>query len=72
MDTDHRTALIRQLEKHGIKVCTDLIPEILTLGVDTFLERHGKELLAEDTTTLHLILFSIREEYERPKVFAGA
>lgn len=67
MNPDHSTTLINELARHGIAITAHDIPQVLRMGVDTLLDRHGLELKAEDVTVLHLILFSIRGDFTQVK-----
>jgi hypothetical protein len=60
MNTDHESALINTLATHGITIGSEDVPQVLKQGIDNILSKHGVELPSEEVTTLHLILFELR------------
>lgn len=68
---DHTAALIAELRRHSIDVSPDEVPGIVHSGIDNLLDRRGIELSPEEVTTLHLITYELRKDYEstRQKVY---
>lgn len=61
LQNDMETTLIKTFEGFGITITTDDIPEILKLGVDTFLLRKGAAVPDKFLDEIYLILYEMRE-----------
>lgn len=55
------TLLIEAMERHGIRITANDIPEVLRLGADTFLLRKGVNLSEKIMLEFYLILNELRQ-----------